>query len=114
MNLDLLLDILPILFAVGAAIWRVATVKAEIYDYIDKRIGMTNQKLRQNIYDLEKKLDNIEHLGDRERLIINGNIEKVKHTSLRLENSISDLNNYLEKTGEFRARRGLYRQDNEP
>ncbi len=113
MNLDLLIDILPLLGAVGAAIWRVATVKAEIYDYVDKRIGMTNQELREQIYNLEKKLDNIEHLSDRERLIINGNIEKVKHTNLRLENSISDINKYLEKTGEFRARRGLYRQEDE-
>ena len=74
MNLDILLDLLPLLGAVGAAIWRVATVKAEIYDYVDKRVGMTNQELRQQIYDIEKKLDNIEHLGDRERLIIQGNI----------------------------------------
>ncbi len=114
MNIDILLDILPLLGAVGAAIWRVATVKSEIYDYVDKRVSQTNQELRQSIYDLEKKLDNIEHLGDRERLIINGKIDKINHRNLRLENSISDLNNYLEKTGEFRARRGLYRQDNEP
>lgn len=113
MNLDLLIDILPLLGAVGAAIWRVATVKGEIYDYVDKRIGMTNQELREQIYNLEKKLDNIEHLSDRERLIINGNIEKVRHTNLRLENSIADINKYLEKTGEFRARRGLWRQEND-
>lgn len=113
MNLDILLDILPILGAVGAAIWRIATVRGEIYDYVDKRISMTNQDLRQQIYNIEKKLHDIEHLGDRERLIIQGNIEKVKHTNFRLENSIADINKYLEKTGDFRARRGLYRQDSE-
>ncbi len=113
MSWDVLIDILPILFAVGAAIWRVATVKAEIYDYVDKRVGMTNQELRQYIYDLEKKVNEGEHLGDRERLIINGNIERVNHRNLRLENAINDINKYLEKTGEFRARRGLHSQDDD-
>lgn len=113
MDFNLLIDLLPILGAVGAAIWRVATVKAEIYDYIDKRMSISNQEFRETVYNLEKKLEATEHLGDRERLIINGNIEKVKHTNLRLENSITDLNSYLEKTGDFRARRGLYRHDND-
>ena len=113
MNIDIeiVLSLVTLVSAFASVIWRVAVVKKEIFDYIDKKDIEIEKKIDSIRHTLDLvKLEN-EHGEDRVKYLIHGYNERAEHRSKRLEQAIADIIDYLQSNGDFTPRRGLYKQD---
>ncbi len=109
MNLDveLVLSLVTLVSALASVIWRVAVVKREIFDYIDKKDIEIEKKIDSIRHNLELlKLQTV-HQDDSVKYLIHGYNERAEHRSKRLEQAIVDINDYLQEKGDFNPRRGL-------
>lgn len=110
-NIELILSIVTLIGAFVSVVWRVASLKKEMHDYINKKDNSIERRIEEINHKLEIEIKENEHREETIRYLINGYAEKSEHSRRRLEQAIVDINNYLEKTGEFQPRRGLNRSD---
>ncbi len=111
MDTELIVFIFSLAGTFISMVWKLAQFKEQTYHYIDQKIR--NLENNQNVVNHQFELDirDNKYQADKDILLVNGKIEKTAHKSMRLENAIKDLNSYLEKTGDFTAKRGLRLED---
>lgn len=90
-----------------SVVWKLATFKEEIHDYIDNKLRVIEDKQNTVNHEFDITIRGNQHQAEKDILTMNGKIDRNSHKSSRLENAISDINRYLEKTSEFKSRRGL-------
>ncbi len=107
LTFEFLFNLFPIGCAIGTTIYQVARARNELEKQIAKNAELLARNQYSNTYEFDKKITMIDHTVDREILQMNGRIDATFHRLERLENAIHDLNEYLEKNGDFQTRRGL-------
>lgn len=110
-NIEIIVGVVTLIGAFVSVIWRVASLKKEMHDYINKKDSFIERRIEEINHKLDIEIKENEHREETIRYLINGYSEKSEHSRKRLEQAIVDINNYLEKTGEFKPRRGLNRSD---
>ena len=110
-DIEIVLSLVTLVCAFASIVWRVAVVKREIFDYIDKKDIEIEKKIANILHSIEiVKVENA-HQEDSVQYLIHGYNERAEHRSKRLEQAIVDINDYLKEKGDFNPRRGLNRQD---
>lgn len=106
MNIDieLVIGLITIVCAFASAVWQVAQAKSEIYNYIKTKTDSIEKKEDLSRYEDELKLEKYQNLIDKEILIINGKVDNCTHKTKRLNESITDINKYLQQVSIFMAK----------
>lgn len=111
LSIELFVFVFSLVCTIVSVVWKLATFKEEIHDYIDNKVRAIEDKQNTVNHEFDITIRENKYEIDKDILTINGKIDRSLHKSSRLENAITDINRYLEKTSEFKSRRGLNRED---
>ena len=107
LNIDLLSFIFSLVVGIVTATWTISNIKHSQ----QAQISAIKNELKLNISEIKHQLEMLTTNNDNDhenfQYMDNALKELIGHKSKRLEQSIIDLNMYLEKQGEFKARRSL-------
>lgn len=111
LDVEIVLALITLVSVFASIVWRLAVIKKEIFDYIDKKDIDIEKKIDAIRHTLELLKVEVAHQEDSTQYLIHGYNERAEHRSKRLEQAIVDINDYLKDKGDFNPRRGLNRQD---
>ncbi len=111
LDIEWIVFIFSLVCGFGSMIWKLAQFKEQIHDHLDRKIQTIEDKQNTVNHQFDITIRENQHQLEKDILVINGKIDKSLHKASRLENAISDINRYLEKTSEFKPRRGLDSED---
>lgn len=103
-NPDIIIALGTIIGTLVTIIWGAAIAKTDIYRHINNRADAIERKEDNSRYETQLELERYKNLIDREILTINGKVDKCQHKLNRLEQSIININKYLEEIRTFIAK----------
>ncbi len=100
-NFDVIIALSTIIGTFVTVVLGAAKTKTEIYQHINNRADAIERREDNSRHKTQLEIERNKNLLDREILTINGKVERCQHKLKRVEESIVNINKYLQEVRTF-------------